>query len=151
VVFAFQVLTLLAMGIFFWWPVFGPYARARLSPLAGIAYLFTACLGCTVLGIYLTFAPVGVCSVYAHPVDRLGILSLVRNHWGLSPALDQQVGGLIMWVPACSIYLTAILALLARWYGGAENRWAAIGHRPISSQSGVPVLPEASERAPQES
>ena len=35
------------------------------------------------LGIILTFAPVSICKVYEHPVDRLGILSTIRGDWGL--------------------------------------------------------------------
>ena len=32
--------------------------------------------------------------------------------WGLSPLEDQQLGGLVMWVPACSVYIVAGLALV---------------------------------------
>lgn len=115
-----QVVSLLLLGALFWWPVIGPVRRQRLRPLAGVVYLFSACLGCTVLGILLTFAPLGVCPVYAHPVDRLGILSLIRDDWGLTPVRDQQLGGLMMWLPPCAIYLSSMLGLLARWYRGAE-------------------------------
>ncbi len=107
-----QEVSLLAMGTAFWLPV----VSNRLPPLAGIAYLFTACVACTVLGIYLTFSPVTVCSVFAHPVDRLGVMPLLRGDWGLTPAKDQQVGGLMMWVPACLVYGVGILGLLGRMY-----------------------------------
>ena len=116
-----QYVSLLVMGLAFWWPILGPWSRQRLSPLAGIVYLFSACLGCTILGIILTFAPVEVCSIYLHPIDRLGILPLVQNQWGLTPAKDQQMGGLLMWVPACLIYFSGIIGLLARWYGQAND------------------------------
>ena len=33
----------------------------------------------------------------------------------LSPLEDQQLGGLIMWIPACSVYLVAGLAFFAGW------------------------------------
>ncbi len=38
--------------------------------------------------------------------------------------VDQQIGGLLMWVPACLVYLCGILGLLARWYTttGAESQ-----------------------------
>jgi putative membrane protein len=112
-----QYVSLLLMGFAFWWPILGPWTRQRLSPLAGIVYLFSACIGCTILGIIITFAPVEVCSIYLHPMDRLGILPLIQDQWGLTPAKDQQLGGLLMWVPACLIYFSGILGLLARWYG----------------------------------
>jgi putative membrane protein len=112
------------MGFAFWWPIIGPWTRQRLSPLAGVVYLFSACLGCTVLGIIITFSPVEVCSIYLHPLDRLGILPLIQDDWGLTPAKDQQLGGLLMWVPACLIYFCGIIGLLARWYGEAGDEAA---------------------------
>ena len=41
---------------------------------------------------------------------------------GGGPERDQQIGGLLMWVPMCLVYLTAIFAQLARWF--AEPREA---------------------------
>lgn len=35
--------------------------------------------------------------------------------WGLTPLEDQQLAGLIMWVPAGTIYAGAALALIALW------------------------------------
>lgn len=120
-VFWLQVVSLLVFGGLFWWPISGPNPGDRLFPLAGIMYLFTACAACTMLGIYLTFTPVSICSAYAHPVDRLGVLNLLRGEWGLTPAVDQQIGGLLMWVPACLIYLGGIIGLLVRWYGSDDT------------------------------
>jgi putative membrane protein len=111
-----QTISLLLMGSVFWWQVLAPREADRLSPLAGIVYLFTACAACSVLGIILTFAPVSICPAYQQPVDRLGILDTIRGQWGLTSERDQQVGGLLMWVPMCLIYATAILAQLARWH-----------------------------------
>jgi cytochrome c oxidase assembly factor CtaG len=48
--------------------------------------------------------------------DRLGMLQTIRTGWGFSPERDQQIGGLLMWVPMCLIYLTAILAQMVRWF-----------------------------------
>jgi cytochrome c oxidase assembly factor CtaG len=111
-----QYVSLLLMGFAFWWPIIGPWSKQRLSPLAGMIYLFSACVGCTVLGIIITFSPVEVCSIYLHPMDQLGILPLIQNQWGLTLAKDQQLGGLLMWVPACLIYFCGIFGLFARWH-----------------------------------
>ena len=120
IVSATQTTSLLVMGSLFWWQVLAPRQEQRLSPLAGIAYLFTACTACSVLGIILTFAPVSICPVYQHPVDRLGILNTIRGHWGLTSDRDQQIGGLLMWVPMCAIYAAAILAQMARWHSSHQ-------------------------------
>jgi putative membrane protein len=107
-----QEASLLAMGAAFWWPVL----VRRLEPLGAVLYLFTACVACTILGILVTFSPVEVCSVYLHPTDSLGILPLLREGWGMTPAKDQELGGLMMWVPACLVYAVAILGSLSRMY-----------------------------------
>jgi len=119
-----QTLSLLVMGFVFWWQTLAPNIGQRLSPPGAVIYLFTACLGCTALGIILTFAPVSVCSVYVHPVDRLNMLDTIRHSWGITPERDQQIGGLLMWVPMCLIYLSAIFAQFARWYGAPAAAFA---------------------------
>jgi putative membrane protein len=119
---AVQNLSLPAMGLAFWWPILGPSANRRLPEMPAVAYLFTACVACTLLGISITFSPVEVCSAYGHAADRLGALPLVREQWGLTPAVDQQLGGLLMWVPGCTAYAGAILAVVARFYGAPHIR-----------------------------
>src|SRR4029079_6433727 len=109
------------MGSVFWWQVLAPGELQRLSPPAGIVYLFTACVACRVLGSILHFAPVSICPIYQHPVDRLGILSTIRGSWGLTSDRDQQIGGLLMWVPMCAIYAAAILAQMARWHSSPQR------------------------------
>jgi cytochrome c oxidase assembly factor CtaG len=120
-----QIISLVVLGALFWWPIVGPQMNRRLPPLLGIVYLFSACVGCTILGILITFAPVGVvCPVYLHPLDRLGVLPLIQQQWGITPAKDQQMGGLMMWVPACGIYISGVITLLARWYRSGETGFA---------------------------
>jgi cytochrome c oxidase assembly factor CtaG len=140
----FQTLSLLVMGTLFWWPLLGPRRDHRLQPLAGMVYLFSACSACTLLGIYITFTPLSVCSVYNHPVDRLGILPLIRHDWQLTPELDQHIGGLMMWVPACLIYLSGIISQLARWYASDEDVVPAM----TPTGQAHPALPEPGATKP---
>jgi putative membrane protein len=133
-----QYVSLLLMGFAFWWPIIGPWRKQWLSPLTGMVYLFSACVGCTVLGIIITFSPVEVCSIYLHPVDRLNLLPLIQNQWGLTPARDQQLGGLLMWVPACLIYVCGIFGLFVRWHG--EPRDKAIAIETLSINPANPML-----------
>ena len=87
-----------------------------MSHGAAFAYLGAAMLSTTILGILITFAPVGVYSAYLRPHDSLGILGTLRQSWGLTTEADQELGGLLMWVPGGLVYLCAIMAVLARWY-----------------------------------
>ncbi len=109
---AFQTGSLLLIGAAFWWPIVGPGTHQRLPPLLGIVYLFTACLGCTILGILITFAPPGLYFASTLPG--------AFHDWQFAAPEDQRAGGLLMWVPGCLIYLCGILGLLARWYGAPE-------------------------------
>jgi putative membrane protein len=125
---ALQTGTLLALGTAFWWQLLAPCESRRIHPLQGVIYLFTACVACTALGIIFSFSPVTVCRAYIHPVDRLGIAPMLQGGWGMTPMRDQQIGGLIMWVPMCMVYLGAIFGQLARWYSvPAETRLTAGG------------------------
>jgi cytochrome c oxidase assembly factor CtaG len=114
---ALQTVSLLVLGSVFWRQILAPREEECLSPPRAIFYLFSACIACSVLGIIITFSPVTVCSIYMMPLtDRLGMLQTIRTGWGFSPERDQQIGGLLMWVPMCLIYLTAILAQMVRWF-----------------------------------
>ncbi|HEY8965380.1 MAG TPA: cytochrome c oxidase assembly protein, partial [Candidatus Methylacidiphilales bacterium] len=117
-VYQLQTVSLLLMGTAFWMPVLSPVAERRLHALQGVAYLFTSCLACTLIGIYLTFSPANVCPAFAHGADPLGLRGWIRNDLGLTPQADQQVGGLLMWVPACFIYLSGVFVLFYQWYYG---------------------------------
>ena len=44
--------------------------------------------------------------------------------WGLTPLEDQQLAGMIMWVPAGTIYAGAALTMLALWIRGSSERKA---------------------------
>lgn len=112
----FQHLMFLVTATMFWWPVLHPVPERRLATGPAVGYLFAAAAENSVLGITLTFMPVGHYPAYLHPADQFGVLNLIRDDWGISPALDQRLGGLLMWIPGCSIYFIAILALIANWY-----------------------------------
>jgi putative membrane protein len=114
---ALQTASLLLLGCIFWRQVLAPRDEECLSPPSAVLYLFTACVACSVLGIILTFSPVTVCSIYMmEPKDSLGILNTIRTDWGFTPERDQQIGGLLMWVPMCLVYLSAMFAQIGRWF-----------------------------------
>jgi putative membrane protein len=114
---ALQICSLLLLGTIFWRQILAPREEERLSPPGAVLYLFSACVACSILGILITFSPVSVCPIYAQPgADRLGILNLIQANWGITPDKDQQIGGLLMWVPMCLVYLSAIVAQLGRWF-----------------------------------
>lgn len=119
-----QHLSFLVSGTIFWWPILHPMTGGRMPPLPAVPYLFSACVCCTLLGAWLAFTPLNLYPAYLHPNDPLAILPLLRDRWGLSPRIDRELGGLLMWIPGCFVYLAAILTTVARWYGAPGEQGA---------------------------
>ncbi len=115
-----HILSLLILGIIFIWPVYTPIPWKKLSPLQSALYLFVACVGCTILGILITFGPTSLYIPY-FTGGSAAIWSLIRDNWGITASIDQQAAGLIMWVPACLIYITNIMVMLAGYYRNQYN------------------------------
>ncbi len=86
----------------FWLAVLQPRRRGALAEGAAILLLFTTALHSGILGALITFAPDPWIPTYA----------LTTAAWGLTPLADQQLAGVIMWVPAGMVYLGATLALI---------------------------------------
>jgi cytochrome c oxidase assembly factor CtaG len=118
---ALQHLAFLVSATIFWWPVFTPLEERRMAMPTVLLYIFLACLADAILGIILTFVPAGLYPMYLHPEDPWNILAILRNNWGITPQIDQQLGGLVMWVPGSLIYLSVILGCILRWYNGPET------------------------------
>jgi cytochrome c oxidase assembly factor CtaG len=91
-----------ASALAFWWAVFG---RGVLAPDGiSVASLFTTMLHTSALGALLTFAPSVWYGSYA-----------MGNAFGLTPLEDQQLGGLLMWVPAGFAYVAAGLWIAGKF------------------------------------
>ena len=121
VVHILQHISFLVTATMFWWPVLHPVPERRLGTGSAVFYLFAAAAENSVLGIILTFIRPGHYPAYLHPEDEYGALHLIRDVWGISPAYDQRLGGLLMWIPGCSVYFIAILGLLALWYSQPDE------------------------------
>jgi putative membrane protein len=89
-----------------WWPVMSPLPELpRLSPGLGMLYLFLVAIPMQVIGALITFADRVLYPWYA----------TAPRTWGLSPLDDQQLGGLLMWVPANLWMFAAIGVLFFSW------------------------------------
>lgn len=101
---ALQHVSFLLSALLFWQIVLVPRAR-KLAPVGVLLYLFTTMLHTGALGALLTFASSVWYSSYATSAP----------HWGLSGLEDQQLGGLIMWIPGGAVYLVIAVVIAARW------------------------------------
>jgi putative membrane protein len=110
-----QHLTFLGAALLFWWPVIGADpARWRLPHPVRLFYLFLAMPQNSFLGIALMSAPT---ALYPH------YLTNVRN-WGPTPAVDQSVGGMLMWVGGDVVFLLAMGLVVAAWVRVEDRRTA---------------------------
>jgi putative membrane protein len=106
----FQHLSFFLTAVLFWWSVLWRSDRG-----AAAWHLFLTMLHTGVLGALMALAP------------RVLYVMQTRTaqDFGLTPLEDQQLAGLMMWVPAGTIYAGVALAMAARWIAtsnrGAEN------------------------------
>ena len=112
-------LSMLVTAVIFWWPIITPAVETRLSPMTTLLYLMPAGMLGTFLGIMLAYAPTILYSAYLHAADPLGMLSIIRQDWALSPKSDQQLGGMLMWVPGSFVYVGTIFFRLVSWFSSA--------------------------------
>jgi putative membrane protein len=103
---AWQHSAFLASALLFWWSVLG--AATRKGQGVALLSLFTTMVHTGALGALLTLAPTAWYRAYEQTAPALG--------W--SALEDQQLGGLVMWVPAGLVYVICGLALAADWING---------------------------------
>jgi cytochrome c oxidase assembly factor CtaG/cytochrome c2 len=99
-------------ALMFWSLVIEPFGRRRLD--YGSTLIFVATLGVQngLLGALLTLA--------GHPFYPAHFDTTVP--WGLTPLEDQQLAGIIMWIPASLIHLTSLALLFVLWMQHAERQ-----------------------------
>lgn len=107
-------LSLYGSALWFWRSL---WARdLRLAPAAGGIGIASA--GMAMIGAVLTFAP--------QPLFEPHWLTTAA--WGLTPLEDQQLGGVLMWIPAGVLMAAALVAGLARLLTRADQpRLAEVG------------------------
>ena len=100
---ALQHFSFLGTALLFWWTTLG--TSGRRAEGAALVSLFTTMLHTGALGALMTLSPL---LWYGH-------YAASSASYGFDPLQDQQLGGLIMWIPASAAYLVTGLAIAARW------------------------------------
>jgi cytochrome c oxidase assembly factor CtaG len=110
---ALQHSIFLVTALLFWWTlIHGRYGRMGYG--IAVLYVFTTAIHSGALGALLTLA------------DRVWfpIHEGRTAAWHLSALEDQQLAGLLMWIPAGLVFIVIGLALVAAWLGESERRLA---------------------------
>lgn len=96
-----QHISFVVVALIFWYSLFH---KRKENAMVAVVSLFTTAAHASLLGALLTFSP---------SVWYTAYLSTTQE-WGLTPLQDQQLGGLIMWMPAGLVYVAVALFLLAQ-------------------------------------
>jgi putative membrane protein len=101
-----QHLLFLAAAVIMWWPVLSPAPELPRASYPGqLLYLFLLGIPMSVIGAFITLANAPLYPFYAS-APRL---------WSITPLADQQIGGLIMWVPGGLIFWLVMTVVWFRW------------------------------------
>ncbi len=102
----FQHLTFIATGVLNWWPIFSPLRELpRFSHLRQLLYMAANCQPNVILGAILFFSRGTLYQAY---VDAPRVFDI-------STHADQQIGGLIMWIPGNAIYMLVFSIVFLQW------------------------------------
>jgi putative membrane protein len=105
-------------AVLFWWAlVHGRYGRLGYG--MAVLYVFATALYSGALGALLTFAPRLWYPIYDERTRAVA----------LDPLADQQLAGLIMWIPAGAILIVLGVAFFAAWLGAIERRTIGLEER----------------------
>jgi putative membrane protein len=110
---ALQHAMFFATAVLFWWALIdGRYGRAGYG--VSVAYVFATAMHSGLLGVLATLAHHAWYPTHASRTAAAGGSALA----------DQQLAGLIMWIPAGVIFTAIGLALFVAWLGESERRVA---------------------------
>jgi putative membrane protein len=108
---AFQHLCFFVTAALFWWAlVYGRYGRAGYG--AAAVFVFMTALHGGILGALITVA-----SRHWYAIHEARTRAA-----GLDPLADQQLAGLLMWIPAGALLTALGLGFVAAWLGEAQRR-----------------------------
>jgi putative membrane protein len=105
-----QHASFLVTALLFWWAILSARNNG-VARGAAVVYLFLTVLQTSALGALLAFSRSLWYPVYAATTPA----------WGITPLEDQQLGGLIMWIPGSLAYIIAGLAIFAGWLRESES------------------------------
>jgi putative membrane protein len=101
-----QHLTFLGTSVLMWWPILSPTpALPRASYPAQLLYLFLLGIPMSLVGALITLSERTLYPFYA----------AAPRVWGLTPLGDQQLGGLIMWIPGGLLFWAVMTVVWFRW------------------------------------
>jgi putative membrane protein len=111
-----QHLMFMSTAVLMWWPLLSPLPELpRLAYPGQMLYCFLMSLPMSVIAIYITMADHVLYTAYAS----------APRVWGISPQLDQYLGGLIMWIPGGLFFYIVMTFVFFKWAKRQEDSTAS--------------------------
>ena len=105
-------LMFLFAGLVLWWPILSPLPELPRAPyIVQVLYLFVQPTVPAILGAVITFSD-HVLYEWYEAAPRV---------WSISALDDQQLGGLIMWVPGGLAFLFTLVVVFLMWAAKEES------------------------------
>lgn len=111
-----QHLMFLVAAVFMWWPLTSMLPELPRASYPGqMLYCFLMSIPMSVIAIYIVMADSALYPAYAS----------APRVWGISPMMDQQSGGLIMWIPSGIFFYSVMTVVFFKWVGRGEDDQAS--------------------------
>ena len=123
----------LLTAVLFWATILRLAPRSQLRNGVRVLLVFAMAVQGSVLGALITFARRPLYEAHA-AIDPV---------WRITPLADQELAGLIMWVPPALLYIAVTAYLFVRWLEAVEERSRARERRQ-AAQSGAKATSAAS-------
>jgi cytochrome c oxidase assembly factor CtaG len=123
---AAQHISFLGTALLFWWALLSNHGL-RLGYGGALLYVFTTITHMSFLGAWLTFSA----RVWYAPYLQ------TAPAWHLSALEDQQIGGLVMWIPAGVLLTAVMLVLFIKWMQQSQQRWEYTRTAELMRAAGV--------------
>jgi cytochrome c oxidase assembly factor CtaG len=107
----FELATILTAATLFWSVMLAPAPNRQLNHGAAALAVMTAAVATDLPGVIMLFAPRAICTMPNENAAR----------FGLSALQDQQLAGLLMWVPANLVFFGIATWLFARWMATSDS------------------------------
>lgn len=130
-------LSFFGTGALLWSGILRPAGSRRTALGVGLVALFATMLQSAALGALITFSR----RVW-FPAQSAGAAP-----WHLSPLVDQQLAGLIMWVPGGLLYLIGMSVLFVEWMRLSERRHRVTRAATAAAAFGILGCSHADPRA----
>ena len=112
VVHVLEHLIFILTALLFWGVLLNRTTQDHVHHGTAVLYLFTTVLHSGVLGALMTFSDQPWYPYYAAYTPT----------WGLTPLQDQQIAGLIMWMPGGAVFTLLTIGYFALWMRALEKR-----------------------------